>query len=133
MKAFNSHTAAFKHLQHFPRFPKNPRVVLFGAPNVGTSTFAQRLAIDLGVPAVSMRDIYRNILTFEDFYQTETFYRKVINLLKNYHSKNQDDISKIDQEMEENMIPEKLLTLTKYTEMGYVLYDYPNSIKQCEK
>jgi hypothetical protein len=72
-------------------------------------------------------------LTFEDFYQTETFYRKVIHLLKNYHSKNQDEINRVDKEMEDNMIPEKLLTLTKYTEMGYVLYDYPNSIKQCEK
>ena len=57
MKLFNSHTTALKNLQYFPRFPKTPKVVIFGAPNVGVSTFAHRLAIDIGVPAVSMRDI----------------------------------------------------------------------------
>jgi len=130
MKAFNSHLSTIKSLQHFPRFAKTPKVVIFGTPNVGTSTFAQRLAIDLGVPAVSMKDIYRNILTFEDFYSTETFYRKTIELLKNLNSSNAEEINK---ELENNMIPEKLLTLTKYTELGFVLYDYPNTIKQCEK
>ena len=133
MKAFNSHLSALKGLQYFPRFARTPKVVIFGTPNVSTSAFAHRLAIDLGVPAVSMKDIYRNILTFEDFYQTETFYRKTIDLLKNYNSQKVEDINRINKEMEDNMIPEKLLTLTKYTELGFVLYDYPNTIKQCEK
>lgn len=129
MKTFNSHFSALKTLQYFPRFPKNPKAVVFGAPNVNAGLFAHRLAIDLGVPAVSMRDIYKNILTYEEFYSTETFYRKVISLLKEY-SRNPEHVS---LEMENNMLPEKLLTLTKYTELGFVLYDYPNSIKQCEK
>lgn len=133
MKVFNSHSSVVKNLQYFPRFPKTPKVVLLGAPNVGTSTFAHRLAVDLGVPAISMRDIYRNLFMFEDHYKTDTFYRKVIELLKNYHSSNQDDINRVNKELEDNMIPEKLLTLTKYTELGFVLYGYPNSIKQCEK
>jgi hypothetical protein len=133
MKTFNSHITAIKGLQYFPRFPKTPKAVIFGAPNVGTSIFAHRLAIDLGVPAVSMRDIYKNILTFEEFYGSETFYRKVINLLKNYHEKDPEDIKRINKEIEDNMVPEKLLTLTKYTELGFVLYDYPGSIRQCEK
>jgi adenylate kinase family enzyme len=133
MKVFNSHTTVVKNLQYFPRFPKTPKVVILGAPNVGTSTFAHRLAIDLGVPAVSMRDIYRNLLTFEDHYKTDTFYIKVIDLLKNYHSKSGEDIERINRELEDNFIPEKLLTLTKYTELGFVLYGYPNSIKQAEK
>ncbi len=30
-------------------------------------------------------------------------------------------------------IPEKLLTLTKHTETGFVLYDYPNTVTQAEK
>ncbi len=127
MKTFNSHYAALKNLQYFPRFPKTPKVVVLGTPQVGTSTFAQRLAIDLGVPAVSMKDIYKSVLSMEDHYSTETFYRKVIGLLK------EGATNDITAELEHNMIPEKLLTLTKYTELGFVLYDYPNSIRQCEK
>jgi adenylate kinase family enzyme len=126
MKTLNSHLSALKSLQYFPRFPKTPKVVLLGAPNVGTNIFAHRLAIDLGVPAVSMRSIYRNILTFQNDYQSETFYRKVIGLLRS-------NPTNLQKELEDNMIPEKLLMLTKYTELGFVLYDYPNSIKQCEK
>jgi len=128
MKTFNSHLATLKGLQYFPRFPKTPKVLITGTPNVGTSTFAHRLAIDLGVPAVSMKDIYRNVLSFEDFYASETFYRKVIDLLKS-----EKDHQALNKELEDNLIPEKLLTLTKYTELGFVLYDYPNSIRQCEK
>lgn len=126
MKTFNSHAATIKNLQYFPRFPRSPKVVLMGSPNVGTSTFAHRLAIDLGVPAVSMKDIYRSILTFEETYKQETFYRNVIDLLKSAGDTN------INKELEDNLIPEKLLTLTKYTELGFVLYDYPNSIRQAE-
>ncbi len=133
MKSFNSHLSALKGLQYFPRFPKTPKAVILGAPNSGTPMFAHRLAMDLGVPAVSMRDIYRNILTFEDEYSSETFYRQVISLLRNYHDKNPEEIQKINEEIEHNMIPEKLLMLAKYTELGFVLYDYPASIKQCEK
>jgi len=133
MKAFNSHLSALKGLQYFPRFPRTPKVVIFGTPNVGTSTFAHRLAMDLGVPAVSMRDIFKSILSNEEFYSSETFYRKVIDLLKNYHNQTPEEFNRINNEMEDNMIPEKLLILTKYTELGFVLYDYPNSIKQCEK
>jgi adenylate kinase family enzyme len=127
MKTFNSHLAALKNLQYFPRFPRTPKVVVLGSPQVGISTFAQRLAIDLGVPAVSMKDIYKSLISMEEHYSTETFYRKVIALLKEGSS---EDIS---SELENNMIAEKLLTLTKYTELGFVLYDYPNSIRQCEK
>lgn len=133
MKVFNSHTLALKNLQHFPRFPKTPKVVIFGAPNVAIETFAKRLAMDIGVPAISMRDIYKNILSDEDFYKTETFYRKVIDLLKNYHTKDTSELDRINKEMEDNYINEKLLTLTKYSEMGFVLYDYPRNIRQCEK
>jgi adenylate kinase family enzyme len=127
MKSFNSHTVALKTLQYIPRYPRSPKVVMFGSPNVGMSVFAHRLAIDLGVPAVSMRNIYKNLLTFEDQYRSELFYRRVIELLK---TGSQEEIQ---NELESNLIPEKLLTLTKYTELGFVLYDYPNTIRQCEK
>jgi len=51
----------------------------------------------------------------------------VLSVLKN------PDVHQVQSELESQMIPEKLLTLTKYAEMGYVLYDYPNSLKQAEK
>jgi len=116
-----------RNLQKFPRIPKSPKVVISGSPNVGTMMFAHRLAIDIGVPAVSMKNIFKNLLNTEEYYRSEEFYRKVINLLKN------PNVEEVQRELEANAIPEKLLTLTKYTELGFVLYEYPSTIKQCEK
>lgn len=127
MKLSSSHISALRNLQKFPRIPKNPKVVITGTPNVGKMMFAHRLAIDLGVPAVSMKNLFKNLLNTEEYYRTEEFYRKVINLLKN------PNVEEVQRELETNAIPEKLLTLTKYTEFGFVLYDYPTTIKQCEK
>jgi hypothetical protein len=85
------------------------------------------LAIDLGVPAVSIRNIYKSLLTFENNYENESFFRKVIHILRN------PDLNQTQADLESQMIPEKLLTLTRYTELGFVLYDYPNNLKQAEK
>ena len=89
--------------------------------------FLTRLAIDLGVPAVSLKQIFRTILAFESHYKQELFYRQIIQLLKT------NDTALIQRKLEEDRLPEKLLLVTKYTELGYVLYDYPNSLKQAEK
>lgn len=67
------------------------------------------------------------MLNFEDGYNSEIFYRKVLAILKN------PDVHQVQLELESQMIPEKLLALTKYSEIGYVLYDYPNNLKQAEK
>jgi adenylate kinase family enzyme len=124
MKAFNHHiTKSFKVANS--GFPHSPKVVLFGSPNVDVKLFAHRIAIDLGVPAVSISQIYRTILAFQEQFAEDTFYRRVINILK---SPNKDAAL----ELESNQIPEKLLTLTKYTELGYVLYDYPNNVHQAK-
>ena len=128
MKSIHSHFSALKTLQYLPRLPKTPKVVIFGAPNVNQSLFAHRLAIDLGVPAISLRKIYKTLLQNENEYETETFYRKTISLLKG----NNNNLN-LQNELEANLIPEKLLTLTKYTDLGFVIYDYPNSVKQAEK
>lgn len=127
MKLFNSHAFKTKFLQYFPKLPTTPRILLFGTPNLDAKLFAHRLAIDLGVPAVSMKDIYKTILAFEEYYSTESFYRKVIDILKNHEP---EEAAKL---LEDNYIPEKLLAATKYTELGYILYDYPNNIKQAQK
>ena len=127
MKITTNHLSALNHLQKMPLVPKNAKVVIRGAPNVNKNMFAHRLAIDLGVPAISMKNLFKNLLNTEDYYRSEVFYRRVIDLLKN------PNVQEVQSELENNSIPEKLLTLAKYTEFGFVLFDYPNSIKQCEK
>jgi adenylate kinase family enzyme len=127
MKLSHSHLAALRNLQINPRIPRSPRIVIFGTPNVGSHQFAQRLAIDMGVPAVSMRNIYKNLLINSEQYKGQLFYRKVIDLLR------QGSHEEIQSEFEQHLIPEKLLTLTKYTENGFVLTDYPQTAKQAEK
>jgi adenylate kinase family enzyme len=127
MKITTNHLSALNNLQKMPLVPKNAKVVIGGAPNVSKNMFAHRLAIDLGVPAISMKNLFKNILNTEDYYRSEVFYRRVIDLLKN------PNVQEVQLELENNSIPEKLLTLAKYTEFGFVLFDYPNSIKQCEK
>jgi adenylate kinase family enzyme len=127
MKITTNHISALNNLQKMPLVPKNAKVVIRGAPNVGKNMFAHRLAIDLGVPAISMKNLFKNLLNTEDYYRSEVFYRRVIDLLKN------PNVQEVQSELENNSIPEKLLTLAKYSEFGFVLYDYPNSIKQCEK
>jgi adenylate kinase family enzyme len=127
MKSVHSHLAALRNLQYNPRIPRSPRIVIFGSPNVGTHQFAQRLAIDIGVPALSMRNIYKNLLVNSEQYKGELFYRQVIDLLR------EGTQQEIQSEFENNLIPEKLLTLTKFTEHGFVLTDYPQTTKQAEK
>lgn len=125
MKSFNSHLYRSAALAK-SGLPKHSKVVVFGSPNVDSKMFAHRIAIDLGVPAISIKQIYKTILAFEDQYSQETFYRKVISILKN---PNQTEAA---VQLEGELIPEKLLTLTKYSELGYVLYDYPNNRHQAK-
>lgn len=83
--------------------------------------------MDIGVPAISLRNIYKTVLSNQDKYSKDLFYRKVISLLK------AEDVQQAQREINSELIPEKLLTLTKYTESGFVIYDYPNSVTQAEK
>ena len=39
------------------RWPKDPKIVFFGPPNVFQEEISQRFAIDLGVPVISMDQI----------------------------------------------------------------------------
>jgi AAA+ superfamily predicted ATPase len=47
-----------KHRHFEKRWPADPKVVFFGPPNSFKTELEQRLAIDLGVPIISMRQIY---------------------------------------------------------------------------
>lgn len=125
LKSKTSHI--YRHLQlKNLGIPETPKIVLFGSPNVDTKLFAHRIAIDINVPAISIHQIYKSLLCFEEQYSQDTFYRRVIKILKN------PDVALAEAELEANSIPEKLLTLTKYSELGYVLYDYPNNEKEAK-
>ena len=125
MKLFNSHTYKAAKLSNYG-IPACPKIVLFGSPNIDTKLFAHRIAMDAGVPAVSIKQMYNTILAYEEKFSQETFFRKLIKILKN------EDKKEANIELEGNLIPEKLLTLSKYTELGYVLYDYPNNLYQAK-
>ena len=45
------------------RWPSNPKVAFFGPPNVFMDELAQRFAIDLGVPIVSVPQLLDNCAT----------------------------------------------------------------------
>lgn len=126
MKYANSHLSRANFLGKYTAIPKNPKIVLLSSPNINAELFAYRMAIDLGVPALSIKKLYKTILAFEHNYSKDAFYRRVIKILKNPDQK--EAISQLENEM----IPEKLITLTKYTELGYVLYDYPNNLFQAQ-
>lgn len=83
--------------------------------------------MDIGVPAVSLGNIYKTILAHQDKYSHDLFYRRVISLLKS------DDVQQAQREMNNDLIAEKLLSLTKYTESGFVLWDHPKTLTQAEK
>lgn len=111
----------------FNSLPKNPKIVLFGTPNVDKSLFAHRLAIDAKIPVISIQKILNTIISFEDYYSTHTFYRKILKILKNPNK------NEMNNELEINKIPEKLIELSSNSEDGYILYDYPNTLKQAQK
>lgn len=121
-----SHIGKSKYLSQYSLFPKKPKVILFGSPNNDLKYLAHRLAIDLNVPALSMKSIYKNILAYENSYSNESFYRKVISIFKNTNK------AQALSALESEQIPEKLINLTKYSELGYVLYDYPLNLTQAQ-
>jgi adenylate kinase family enzyme len=43
------------------RWPKNPKVVFFAAPNSFQDELIQRFSIDMGLPVISMKTMFQNI------------------------------------------------------------------------
>ncbi len=49
--------------KHFiRRWPKDPKIAFFGPPNVFAEEITQRFAVDLGVPIVSMNQVFQNVV-----------------------------------------------------------------------
>lgn len=46
------------------RWPAKPKIVFFSGPNTFASEVVQRFSIDLGIPIISMSQVYENVQQF---------------------------------------------------------------------
>lgn len=108
---------------YLKRWPETPRILVFGPPNVPTEKLSQRLAIDLGVPIISMDKEFDNVQKFAGRNEyNHPFYTKVKEILD---EDNQDTITK-------EKIGLKLLRIAEYAQEGFILNDFPNSVADAE-
>ena len=47
--------------QFIKRWPKNPKIVFFTAPNCFQNELIHRFSIDMGVPVISVTNVFNNI------------------------------------------------------------------------
>ena len=110
-----------KYLQ---RWPETPRVLIFGPPNVPVNKLSQRLAIDLGVPIISMKDEFEKVKRHAgrsgDY--DHPFYEKVKEILETGDKKT----------IAEEKIGLKLLRIAEYAQEGFILNDFPNTVSDAE-
>jgi hypothetical protein len=43
------------------RWPARPKIVFFAGPNTFQGEIMQRLSIDIGVPIISMKQVFENV------------------------------------------------------------------------
>ena len=112
---------AGKYLQ---RWPEKPKIMMFGPPNVPVNKLSQRLAVDLGVPVVSIKQEYEKVQKYagksEEY--DHPFFHKVKEILD---SGDKDTIQK-------EKLGLKLLRISEYAQEGFILSDFPNSIPDAE-
>ena len=102
------------------RWPANPKVVFFAAPNSFSDEIIQRFSIDMGLPVVSLLQVMLNIQNFagksEDF--SHPFFLKVKEML---------DAGDIDAQLT-NKVALKLLRLSNTGRDGFILTDFPRMV-----
>ena len=106
------------------RWPNEPKIVFFGPPNTFQEEISQRFAIDLGVPVVSMEQIFQNVVDQagknEEF--SHSFFLRVRDM--------------INAQDHETLIKErvhlKLLRLCSQAQNGFVLTDFPTNAAEAE-
>eukprot|EP00343_Euplotes_focardii_P010455 CAMPEP_0205830482 /NCGR_PEP_ID=MMETSP0206-20130828/41164_1 /ASSEMBLY_ACC=CAM_ASM_000279 /TAXON_ID=36767 /ORGANISM="Euplotes focardii, Strain TN1" /LENGTH=150 /DNA_ID=CAMNT_0053134165 /DNA_START=19 /DNA_END=471 /DNA_ORIENTATION=+ len=110
--------------KYLKRWPDKPRVLVFGPPNVPVSKLSQRLAIDLGVPIISMENEFKKVQKYagknEDY--DHPFYHKVKEILDSG-----DKAAVADEK-----IGLKLLSLSEYAQEGFILNDFPKTVAEAE-
>jgi len=106
-------------MDYIPRWPTNPKFVVFAPPNAFKTELSQRFAIDLGVPTISIENLLKNISerAGSDPEYKHSFFQKVKDM---YDAKDTDMIIK-------ERIPLKLLRLEPTAMHGFVLTDYPKT------
>ena len=106
------------------RWPKDPKIVFFGPPNVFQDELSQRFAIDLGVPVVSMDQILQNVVDqagkSEEF--SHSFFLRVRDMI------NAEDFEGLVKER----VHLKLLRLSAQTQNGFILTDFPSNVAEAE-
>jgi adenylate kinase family enzyme len=110
--------------KYMKRWPDKPKVMVFGPPNVPVNKLSQRLAIDLGVPVISMEQEFNNVKqyagTTEEY--DHPFYHKVKEILES------GDQAYITREK----LGVKLLRISEYAQEGFILNDYPHCLADAE-
>lgn len=106
------------------RWPKAPKIALFAQPGVFGDEYSKRLAIDLGVPLVSMEQMLRTVTEHAGL--TEEFSHR-------FYLRVRDIVEAGDEEtLIKEKIPLKLLRLSAETQRGFILMDFPEDLAQAE-
>ena len=110
-----------KYLQ---RWPETPKVLVFGPPNVPIKQLSQRLAIDLGIPIISMKNEFEKVKRYAGRTPEydHPFYEKVKEILES------GDKSAITEEK----IGLKLLRIWEYAQEGFIINDFPKTVADAE-
>jgi adenylate kinase family enzyme len=106
------------------RWPKDPKIAFFAPPNVFADEITQRFALDLGIPVVSMQQVFQNVVEqagkSEEF--SHSFFIKVKDMIQ------AGDVDALIKEK----VPLKLLRLTAAAQDGFILTDFPNNVPEAE-
>ena len=113
-----------KNNQEFlKRWPANPKIVFFAAPNTFSNEIIQRFSIDLGLPIISMTQVYSNVQKFAGTQNmSHPFFQKAKEML---------DAEDTDQQIKDKLAL-KMLRITNTTRDGFILTDFPRIQQEAE-
>ena len=106
--------------QFLKRWPSQPKIILHGMPNLFMDEFAQRFSIDLGIPVVSVNQLYSNVVDNAGKHPAmqHRFFLRVKDILE----------AGDDDAIVREKIPLKLLRLTDTAQEGFILTDFPETV-----
>ena len=105
------------------RWPANPKVVFFGGPNTFQNEIIQRFSIDLGVPVISMTQVYQNVQKFAGTQDMKhPFFLKAKDML---------DAGDVEQQVKDRLAL-KLLRITNASREGFIITDFPRMVQEAE-
>ena len=109
-----------RNTEFLRRWPKSPKIVFFAAPNAFQDEIIQRFSVDMGLPVMSMTQVFQNISALagksEDF--NHPFFLKVKEMIDN---------GDVDQQIKDK-VALKILRLTNTGREGFILTDFPRVV-----